>query len=307
MIDWGKMTRMQTAERGGKTHLKEFYDFEDIQKLVPTISTSKFIAMFGDELEIPEKFNSETFDPKQWELYLNQLGKQRNANLKWGPGGHILAVPNLAKVIKACSEKRYCVSSSFKASREWVEYTEDQKRQLFLHLPSCYNTSDPNPVWSHYISSTKDWRYIAQMAYVAWFSEKAMLLEFRRNLRDRIHFIFKVYELAALAIGYLRLFSYASLHVRRNDLKRIDPGAMPSARNILLNVAPLLEANETIFIATDEPDPKFFEVIKRHHKVFFFTDFFGPVGIFNNLKVPRKLEGLVESVICAGARIFIGT
>merc|ERR1719320_175553 len=297
MIDWGKMTRMQTAERGGKTHLKEFYDFEDIQKLVPTISTSKFIAMFGDELEIPEKFNSETFDPKQWELYLNQLGKQRNANLKWGPGGHILAVPNLAKVIKACSEKRYCVSSSFKASREWVEYTEDQKRQLFLHLPSCYNTSDPNPVWAHYIFSTRDWRYIAQMAGVAWFSRKTMMLDYRRKIRDHIHFISKVYELAALAIGYLGLFNYSSLHIRRNDMQLLDPRAMTSANNILLNVAPLLKANETVYIASDEPNFEYFQAIKRYHKVFFICRFFGQGGIFSETYVPRKLEGLVESII----------
>merc|ERR1719189_2276350 len=51
----------------------------------------------------------------------------------------------------------------------------------------------------------------------------------------------------------------------------------------------------------------FFKAIADKYRLFRWQDFFGPHGKFKDVKVPRKLEGMVEMAICAGGRIFFGT
>ena len=126
-------------------------------------------------------------------------------------------------------------------------------------------------------------------------------------LRDHVHFLPQVFDIAAKVIAFLGLHRYSSFHVRRNELQYKE--VFMGADRLLRHVRPLLKPAETIYIATDETDPSFFAAIEKEHRVFQWHDFFTEKGgnVLNGVDIPRKLEGCIEQVICAGARFFAGT
>merc|ERR1719510_1360143 len=118
LIDWGPLARMKTEDTSQVSSFGDFFDMSDLAKLVPIMTTAEFIDKFKEDLLIPEKFwNIDTWRKRQdWKKYLNELGKEREANMKWGPGGHFLAVPDIKTVKK---ERR--PEDTFIAHREYVE------------------------------------------------------------------------------------------------------------------------------------------------------------------------------------------
>mmetsp|Transcript_32003 Transcript_32003/g.39418 ORF Transcript_32003/g.39418 Transcript_32003/m.39418 type:complete len:130 (+) Transcript_32003:609-998(+) len=53
----------------------------------------------------------------------------------------------------------------------------------------------------------------------------------------------------------------------------------------------------------------FFSPIAKEHKIYRWDDFFTSTGEYalKGIKIPRKLEGCIEQVICAMGRSFFGT
>ena len=75
-----------------------------------------------------------------------------------------------------------------------------------------------------------------------------------------------------------------------------------SAQTTLDHIAPLLLPLETLYIATDESDPRFFAAIEKKHRVFRWKDFAAETEGIN-----PKLVGLTEQAVCACGRVFVGT
>ena len=78
------------------------------------------------------------------------------------------------------------------------------------------------------------------------------------------------------------------------------------------NIRPLIEDGEVLYIATDETKPGFFRSFEDRgdRKVYQWKDFFGPDALFEetrDVRVPSKLVGEVEMIICAMGRHFFGT
>lgn len=119
--------------------------------------------------------------------------------------------------------------------------------------------------------------------------------------------IFRAAELAVEALGGLG--SYAALHVRRNELQYKDMFIDASAS--YANVRRLLRTNETVYIATDETAEGFFRAFEQGgHRV----RRLGPElrRAYAHLypsrdDPPEKYEGMIEQVVCSGARLFVGT
>lgn len=126
-------------------------------------------------------------------------------------------------------------------------------------------------------------------------------------LRDNIHFVPIVFEIAARVVQFLGPFKFSALHVRRNDLQYKE--VFMNADKTLENISPVLKPNEVLYIATDEKDPRFFAAFEEKHKIFQWKDFFTEKGgyVLKGVKIPRKLEGCIEQAICAMGRIFAGT
>jgi len=113
-----------------------------------------------------------------------------------------------------------------------------------------------------------------------------------------------VFEIAAHAIAVLGAFNFSAMHIRRNDLQY--KTSKLSAEQSMTNIGPLITAGESIYLATDESSPTFFDALRRRHPVIQFADLFHH-GPLRSVTVPPKLIGCVEQVICAMGRRFIGT
>ena len=68
--------------------------------------------------------------------------------------------------------------------------------------------------------------------------------------------------------------------------------------------------DQMLYIATDELDATFFDpVLRRHPHTFIWRDFFEEKGgnVLKGMTIPDKYVGMIEQVICACGRVFVGT
>eukprot|EP00966_Prymnesium_polylepis_P081175 1880556-Prymnesium_polylepis.1 len=97
----------------------------------------------------------------------------------------------------------------------------------------------------------------------------------RQVLRDGVVYVDAVWDVASRVVAHLGAFRYSALHVRRNDLQY--KHVFVSANATLAHVAPLLDAGEPLYIATDEARPEFFDALRRRHpRLYQWHDLFGP-------------------------------
>lgn len=123
---------------------------------------------------------------------------------------------------------------------------------------------------------------------------------------------YDAFRIAAKAVDYLGLFNYVALHARYGDFA--EKQATDRASNILDHWSSYIKAGTTLYVATDQPSelrglaPAGVKVISWED---FFTDETG--YLLRDIKgkyTPErwfKLTGLVEELICAYAKLFIGT
>lgn len=148
-------------------------------------------------------------------------------------------------------------------------------------------------------------RYLAQVGSFVAFSSLSDEIRFHRMLRNHVHLLPSVFEIAAKVVADLGAFKYVAAHVRRNELQY--KNSFKSATESLRNIESKLVKGETIYIATDEIKEDFFDVFRKDYHVVQWKDYFGPNGKFSEIEIDRKHEGLVEMAICSMGRIFFGT
>eukprot|EP00483_Globobulimina_turgida_P009435 UN09454 len=127
-------------------------------------------------------------------------------------------------------------------------------------------------------------------------------------LRDHVHLLEEVFGYASLCVQKLCAFQYAALHVRRNELQYKE--SFIAAADSLKHIKPLLKENEVLYIATDEKDDRFFQVMQKEYTVYRWKDFFDKKSVMylgDDVELPRKFEGVIEMAICGMGRIFFGT
>lgn len=126
-------------------------------------------------------------------------------------------------------------------------------------------------------------------------------------LRDHVYYVPAVVNTAARVVAEMGAFAYVAVHLRRNDFQYRQAG---SARELADKFKGVLETGEPLYIATDELDPAYvasFRSALHGHRVYSLVNFTEPRGPFRASKFPNvdwKLTGLIEQVICVGARIF---
>lgn len=298
LIDHGRRARMDSGSTDGKTGYPEFFDFEDLNLEVHTISTEQFIAEMKDTLDIPGEYHDERYFDRGrggWRKYLNKLADDKDVNMAWGPLAHILNWPSIAAVEKSSHKP----DSMFISNRDNVEYTARQKSEPWLHFPSC-DKGDPG--------TSRDYRYLGQVASFIWFADTEQDNDLKRVMRDHVHLRKEIMEFAALCVQKLGAFQYAALHIRRNELQYKE--SFIAAEASLKHVKPLLKEKEVLYIATDEKDEKFFEAMEREYTVYRWKDFVDPKSVMyvgEGVEFPIKYEGVIEMAICGMARIFFGT
>jgi hypothetical protein len=216
--------------------------------------------------------------------------------LDWSPLAHVVYWPSIDAVNEAWKD-RGGVPSSIVHHRKPMEFTPEIYSSKYIAFPSCSKGD-----WNE-----ENMRFLGQMAKYGAFADEMLGRAFKRTLRDHVHFPRIVFELAARVVHAIGLFQFTALHVRRNELQYKE--VFMSAAATLDNIRPLLKRGEPIYIATDETQAGFFEAIEKEHPVYRWEDFFTEKGknALTGLKIPRKLIGCIEQVICSGGRAFMGT
>jgi hypothetical protein len=95
---------------------------------------------------------------------------------------------------------------------------------------------------------------------------------------------------------------FKAFHIRRGDLQ-FKEVKIP-AEEIIANTADIVQANETIYVATDEKDEAYLGVLRKHFNMFTLSDFHERVGL---PKLNQNYMGMVEQIVCSRSQVFIGT
>jgi len=300
LLDWGPRQRMKSQDESGLSDYNDYFDLLSLQMGVTTISTAEFLSREGANMNVPEKYikmHEEKQTGPAWRLrhdyekYIQQKSVDEGFGLPWSAGRKIVLWPSIDAVKKSATRA---------TGGKPVEYTDELKARRVVSFPSCVETK------------TGQWRYLGQVARYVFFDDPEKDKDLKRMLRDHVHFIPHIFDVAGHVIAKLGLFKYAAYHIRRNELQYKD--SFQSAEGSYRNTKALLitgENPEKIYIASDETSAGFFDAFtKEGHEIFFWKDFFGPEAkpsLKIDEEVPRKLVGCIEQVICAGARIFFGT
>ena len=299
LIDYGPQTRMKRNSGEEKvTKYSEFFDMEHLKAAVPIMTTAEMIAAEAERAgELPAHLVTADMKSSRgretWKSWIKSKDPSF-AVLPWSPLSKVIYWPSIAAVEKSMKElPGHKLPRNFVHHRTPVELTTEMRDKRFLSLPSCKDNDQ--------------FRYLGQVASMIAFSNEALSRSYKRMLRDHVHFPPIVFEIAAKVIAFLGLHGYSGLHVRRNELQYKE--VFMGADRLLRHIRPLVNAGETLYIATDESDPNFFKAIEKEHKVFKWHDFFTAKGgnVLTGVDIPRKLEGCIEQVICSGARFFAGT
>ena len=92
------------------------------------------------------------------------------------------------------------------------------------------------------------------------------------------------------------------LHIRRGD-SQFKEVKIP-AEEIIENTKDIWKEGETIYIATDEKDAAYLDVLRARFNVYFLSDFHERVGFG---KLNQNSMGMVEQIVCSRSQVFIGT
>jgi hypothetical protein len=127
--------------------------------------------------------------------------------------------------------------------------------------------------------------------------------------RKLIHYNPKLFEIASRPVAELGAGHYLALHLRRNDFQYQQAPSAADAGRLVQSLESKLEPGESVYIASDEVDANWWKTLRsefksKGHKVVTLSDF------ENDLKaegMSSRNAGLIEQLICSGARSFIGT
>ena len=319
LINFGRV-KVGAGHEGGVSHFSGFFDVDFLNETFAKYGTTilnftEFVRREGESLQMPDyimrdfgaSFTEAHDDPRRQEF--RDWGFNHLTPASWSPQRGIICVP-------ACKREWYDGATDVKMAekmprlptpdtptiwdrdgRELGEYTRDNHTREVLYFPDRRKKLAADGV---------GYRQFGQVAKAFWFQTDAGTVEFHRLLRS-VHYPALVYEIASRVVSYLGLFEYSSMHIRRNELQY--KSAFVGAEASVENTAHLLRPNETLYIASDETEPGFFQPFRRRYCVYRFSDFLGPRGgnVLADVHVPANLLGPIEQVIMASGRLFIGT
>lgn len=288
LINFGPMER--EGEPGEVSRIEDFFDISDLRRYLPVVTANEFADAERQRLNIPEEFFGSDGASQVGDAgHRNEAGRRWNEWLQtnmrqipWSPLNNVVFYPDIQSVLDGpCSPV-----ASFMDGRIAVEFDATLSREIVLHLPCDH---------------ARGYRQLGQVSTAVAFDNPDGPGRLHELLKNGLHYVPEVFEIAARIIDLLGLYAYAALHIRRNDFQYKQ--VRISAGDIQSNIAALLQPDETLYVATDEPDPEFLAVLRSNRNVLTWQDVVDRISA----DVPPRLVACIEQVVCAGARIFIGT
>eukprot|EP00928_Gymnodinium_smaydae_P045247 TRINITY_DN30180_c0_g4_i1.p1 TRINITY_DN30180_c0_g4~~TRINITY_DN30180_c0_g4_i1.p1 ORF type:complete len:429 (+),score=81.43 TRINITY_DN30180_c0_g4_i1:53-1339(+) len=130
-----------------------------------------------------------------------------------------------------------------------------------------------------------------------------------KTARSMIHYNPKMFDIASIAVARMGASGYTALHLRRNDFQFVQA---PSADNLAVLLGSLeehMKPGEPVYVASDEIHEEWWQALQtalkaKDHTLFRLEQFRKDL---EKAGLTSRNEGLVEQIICAGARTFVGT
>lgn len=128
--------------------------------------------------------------------------------------------------------------------------------------------------------------------------------------QDILHYEPRLYGLASGPVASMGFGNFSAVHLRRNEFQYEKAPDHPNAALIQKLQNMLDVPGEPLYIATDEADHHLVDAYREAllplgHTVFSLVDFLPKLADWKQFKSHRD-SGMVEMIICAGARKFMG-
>ncbi|KAL9188523.1 hypothetical protein ACHAXT_006901 [Thalassiosira profunda] len=264
------------------------------------------------------KWDNQRLDPL-W-TYIRSVGK----SFKWNPKECVLA-------FAAAGTKEQQLFSMMadvlveKDGRPFPHYSEYQGKPVNVDAPAIerfremlagrrkicmYDQSmhEENQV-VHFKADPADGdgtRLIANFYAFQLFEDWQHGLWSKRFIRDNVRYNNEIMCLSARIIsalrGHARNGLYDSAHIRVGDFQQQFPMTKMDPTQMLAELQEHVAPGSTLFIATDERDPSFFDPLREVYDTKFIGDFGSLLADVNPNYYP-----LVEQVVASRGRIFFGT
>ncbi len=300
-IHYACLRNSACALQGGTSLIADFFDVDDLASVLPVITTEEFMAQHRkdtspDGIVVPDTVTLESMKiDKRCHSPFTRFIRTAPGVALAGPGMNPITNVVFWKNISSVKKANMYPPPSFFSGRSSTELVEAQINSRVLHFA---------------MESEGNERYLGQVASMWAFENADWEKQMFRAMRDGLHYKEEIFDVAARVASRLGFEGYASMHVRRNELQYKE--VFVSANRSLEGAGELIKPRDTIYLATDEAKQGFFDVFEeKGHTVYRYQDFFGPKGGYILKNVPAahdsKIIGMIEQVICACGRVFIGT
>ena len=216
-----------------------------------------------------------------------------------------------------------------KDGRPFPDYSEFQGRPINVDAPTierfrevlagrrkiCMYDSKmhmENDVVHFKAEENRDRLIIPFYAFIFWEDWRQQLWAMR-FVRDNLVYNEEIVCLAARMISTMRNYVrqrspgnaeglYDAIHIRRGDFQQQFPMTEMTANIILAGLQDSIAPGSTVYIATDERDPAFFDPLREVYDLKFFGDFGDMLSGIN-----PQYFGLAEQLVASRSRVFFGT
>lgn len=125
-------------------------------------------------------------------------------------------------------------------------------------------------------------------------------VELKQLIAKHVHYTNEIFDLGWKGVEWLGNQQYYAIHIRRNDFQYKD--LFISAEQIYENIKDIVPENSVLYIATDENDKSFFDVLAAHYKLYFYED----VSNGAHINAHYNFIPIIEQLICSRAIKFVG-
>lgn len=174
-------------------------------------------------------------------------------------------------------------------------YTPELQKEKVFHLMGDFESKARIFVYFYVFLFFEDWRQD---------------LWTKRFVRDHLRYKDEIQCAAARIVTAMRDISrkngndgiFDTFHIRRGDFLDFFKKTRTTGNEIVNTTWDVLEANSTIYIATDERDKTFFEPFRKRYKIYFMDDFKDMLEGVNT-----NYYGMIDQLVASRGRTFIGT
>jgi len=180
------------------------------------------------------------------------------------------------------------------------QYDKTMQEQQFLYFGHTYDMTGN--------------RFLSPFYTFHFYEDWNEALWMRRFVRDHLRYHDELFCAAARVVDALRERvrkrglpgnpdgAFSTMHVRRGDFAVQFKQQIISIDQIYLSTKDILKPNSTVFIATDDKNKAYFEVLRQHYDICFLDDFADEIKSLNS-----NLFGIIDQIIASKGDIFFGT